>query len=237
MLAINRGGRHAVERFQLESQGGKPQLVWRDCIPLPKEVSANSVSGLANGDIYVTQSYDPGNKQSWQQRVDAQPTGQLFRWRPGQGWQAAEVARLSGPNGLVLSADGCYAVVAAWSSRELVRQSLPCESGELGGDAKLSLNFMPDNLRWTSAGTVLVTGQQTTPEGLLDCVKGKGGCPEVLSVVEIDPTSMTLVREWHVDAGSDLGLATTALQVADEIWVSSILGHRIARFPFAAEVD
>ncbi|WP_273009660.1 MULTISPECIES: hypothetical protein [Spongiibacter] len=43
---------------------------------------------------------------------------------------------------------------------------------------------------------------------------------------------MKIVQKWRVDAGNDLGLATTALQVGEEIWVSSILGHRIARFPY-----
>lgn len=43
---------------------------------------------------------------------------------------------------------------------------------------------------------------------------------------------MKIVQTWRVDVGNDLGLATTALQVGEEVWVSSILDHRIARFPY-----
>ncbi len=233
LLVINRGGRAAIERFRVDGGSGKPRLTWEDCIPIPSEVSANSLSLLPTGDIYITQTYDPADKESWQRRVDGEDTGRLFHWSPRDGWQAAPVKPMSGPNGLVVSDDGCFAVVAAWSGSELVRQSLPCASTEeKRPDKSLALSFMPDNLRWTSAGTVLATGQHTTPNGLLDCVKGKGECPSVLTVVEVDPASMKIVQKWRVDAGNDLGLATTALQVGEEIWVSSILGHRIARFPY-----
>ena len=89
---------------------------------------------------------------------------------------------------------------------------------------------MPDNLRWTDRDTVLATGQMTTPDALLACVKKTGPCPREVTVTEIDPADMSVVQEWHFDAGETLGLGTTATQVGNEIWVSGILGRVIGRF-------
>ncbi|MFV0277460.1 MAG: hypothetical protein ACK5HY_09790 [Parahaliea sp.] len=234
LVVINRGGRHAVERFDLAIVDGVPALAWRDCVPLPEHISANAVAVLATGELYVTQQFDPRDARSWEKRVRGEPTGQVFRWTPQQDWSAATATALSTPNGLVVTEDGCRAFVAAWSSRQLVRQALPCEGGEEGGenapDQVLDLPFMPDNLRWSAAGTLLVTGQDTTPPRLLECVREGRHCPERLNVMEIDPDSLAVLQRWQLTGDPDLSLGTTAIDVGDEIWVSSILGRRIGRY-------
>jgi hypothetical protein len=111
-----------------------------------------------------------------------------------------------------------------------VRVPLDCKDSAKVTVADAGLAYMPDNLRWTDRGTVLATGQMTTPDGLLACVRQGGPCPDQVVVSEIDPGSMKVLNEWRLDAGETLGLGTTALQVGDDVWVSSILGRVIGRF-------
>jgi hypothetical protein len=230
LLVLNRGSRKAVEIFDVTSGPGVPKLRWRDCLPLPVEVVANSVAAIPEGTVLVTQNSDSRIKDAFARQQRGEKTGQLYAWRPDGGWSTVPGTSLSGPNGVVASADGCYAIVAAWAERRLARVPLPCNGSTKVTTASIDVPYMPDNLRWTDRGTVLATGQITTPDGLLACVRQGGPCPDQVVVSEIDPGSMKTVNEWRLAAGDTLGLGTTALQVGDEIWVSSILGHVIGRF-------
>jgi hypothetical protein len=230
LMVINRGSRKAVEFFSVATATAVPVLRWRDCLPLPPDVTANSLASLADGGIVLTQNSDARDKDSWARQQRGEVTGQLWRWHRESGWTPVPGTSLSGPNGVVASADGCYVLVAAWAERRLVQVPLACSAPNEVTSASASLPYLPDNLRWTDRGTVLATGQLTTPDGLLACVRRSGPCPGQVIVSEIDPEDMSVVHEWHLDAGESLGLGTTALQVRDEVWVSSILGRVIGRF-------
>ena len=204
LYAINRGTRRAIEIFDLSPDAtGKPELAWRSCVAIPEGVFANSVAPHPDGSLLLSNTYDPRDKQSWQKQQQQQVTGEVLQWRKDSGWQGVDGTALSGPNGLVVSADGCYGVVAAWAESRLLRFSLPCGSGETMPPQSLALPFLPDNLRWTDQGSLLATGQITTPDGLLQCVEKDIGCPAQVKVSEIDPLTMTLRREWTV-GGTDL---------------------------------
>ena len=230
LLVINRGSRKAVEIFSVTNVETVPALHWQDCVPLPAEVNPNSVASLPDGGILVTQNSDPRDKDSWAKTQRGEVTGRLYRWEAAAGWKAVPGTDLAGPNGVAASKDGCFAVVSGWANRRLIRAPLDCAAGRSSKTAAVSLSYMPDNLRWTDRDTVLATGQMTTPDALLACVKKTGPCPREVTVTEIDPADMSVVQEWHFDAGETLGLGTTAIQVGNEIWVSGILGRVIGRF-------
>jgi sugar lactone lactonase YvrE len=235
LLVANRGERKAVEIFSvIDTSGGVPELTWQDCIPLPPHIVANSLAPHPDGSVLVTQSSDPRDEQAWAKRERGEVTGQVFQWRSSTDWVPVPGSALSGPNGLAVSLDGCYAVVAAWAERRLVRLPLDCASERSVSRASIGLSFMPDNLRWSSRGTILATGQLTTPEGLLTCVREGGPCPERVQVVEVDPVDLSAAKTWNLHAGDTLGLGTTALEVGDAVWVSSILGRVIGRFTIEA---
>src|SRR5690606_35931196 len=200
LLVINRGSRKAIEVFTMAVEGRVPVLSWRDCIPLPDYLNANSIAPHPDGGFLVTQSFDPRDGDNWARQERGEKTGRLYRWRADTGWSAIPDTFHSGPNGLVVSGDGCVAVFAAWAERRLLRVPLPCgEANEPVKPAATKLPFMPDNLRWTDRGTVLATGQVTTPNKLLDCVRENSSCPGELVVAELDPDAMALVAEWRLD--------------------------------------
>ncbi|WP_258957156.1 hypothetical protein [Rhodococcus globerulus] len=174
----------------------------------------------------VTSMYDPmepGNP--FERMFSGVDTGRVLKWTPEQGWASLPGTELGGANGVLMSPDGQSVIAAAWTQNKVVRISTSAPYAK----AEIELPFLPDNLRWTESGTILVTGQDITMDDVLMCNGGEGtNCPTGYTVLEIDPSTMT--AEVAVDASSSpISLATTALPVGDEIWVGSITGDRIAR--------
>lgn len=226
LYAINHG-RHSVEVFDLDTSNESIGATWVGCIPIPDNVSANGVAPLPDGSgIVVSSMFDPtvaGNP--FERMFTGVDTGQIMKWTRGSTWEAIPNSELGGANGVAVSEDGQYVLAAGWTQRKVVK--IP-----LNGTADrttLELPFLPDNLRWTDRGTVLVTGHDVTIDDVTTCNAGEGtDCPSGYSVFEIDPETMT--SDLVVDGSqSEVSLATTAVQVGSEIWVGSITGDRIYR--------
>ena len=89
-------------------------------------------------------------------------------------------------------------------------------------NAQADLPFQPDNLRWTPAGTLLVTGQAFDNYDDLQTCAGQGNnCPVGYQIMEIDPTTMTPSSRFTSDDPA-FGLATVAAPVGDEVWVGDV---------------
>ena len=86
-----------------------------------------------------------------------------------------------------------------------------------------NLNFLPDNLRWTERGTLLVAGQNASPERLFGCQARHGPCPLGFTVAELDPATLG-VRVLVTGGDAAFGGATGALFV----WARS-LGRQLSR--------
>ncbi|WP_230597336.1 hypothetical protein [Rhodococcoides fascians] len=229
LYAINHG-RHSVEVFDLDASGESIDATWVGCIPIPDDVSANGVAPLPDGGgIVVSSMFNPSEAGNpFQRMFTGVDTGRIMKWTRGGTWEAIPNSELGGANGVVVSEDGRYVMAAGWTQRKVVK--IP-----LNGNADrvtLELPFLPDNLRWTDRGTVLVTGHDVTIDDVTTCNGGEGtDCPTGYHVFEINPTTMTAA---HVIDGSesDVSLATTAVQVGSEIWVGSITGDNIYRVDF-----
>jgi hypothetical protein len=226
--------RESIEAFDLDvSNANAPKLRWTGCVVVPATVNPNSVAALPNGGFVVTdfvnQKLGPlTGEKARTILASGGDTGSVFEWGPARGWREVPGSQGSAPNGIAASPDGQTLYVSMWGSRKLV--AVP-RSGEGGARWELPLDFLVDNLRWDGEGHLLATGQHTDVNGLLTCYTGQDCTPVTAYVVRIDPQThehTNLVTGFK--ASEDFALATSAIKVNDQLWVSSVISPRILKF-------
>ena len=94
----------------------------------------------------------------------------------------------------------------------------------------VKLDFMPDNISWTSKKTMLAAG-----------VKGaRGNCPpasstpcnQAFGIAEIDPGKMAAKTVFDSEGkGALIGGVSEALQVGNSIYIGAFQGDRIVKIP------
>ncbi|NYE47183.1 sugar lactone lactonase YvrE [Spinactinospora alkalitolerans] len=228
LYAVNHGGREAVEVFELDVSGDFPKSVWVGCVEMPANVFPNGVAAVPDGDgIVVTNmksSEDPGDMEKM---FAGEDTGEVIEWSPDEGWEEVPGSAMPAPNGVAISEDGQAVFVASWTSREIVRLARDSDVER----SVAEVEFLPDNLRWSPDGGLLVTGQPLRSfDEFTACQADHEQCPAGFSVVEIDPDAMEGREVFHSDS-EVFRLATTALPVGDETWIGSVAGTDIARIP------
>ncbi|MBC7505154.1 MAG: hypothetical protein H7267_05455 [Sandarakinorhabdus sp.] len=75
----NRGGREAIEVFDVVMRTRRPRLTWRVCLPLPPGQGANSVCVFADGTVLATVLARPGTAIA--DFVTGRVTGAVWQWR------------------------------------------------------------------------------------------------------------------------------------------------------------
>jgi hypothetical protein len=124
---------------------------------------------------------------------------------------------------VVVSDDGQTIYFNSWTGRQLIRLAL---DGDRPERTELDLPFMPDNVRWSADGKLLVTGQATTVAELLpQAMTGTAVLPA--TVWKVDPESFTSEQLIGPD-DEQFGLVATAIEVGGELWLSNACGDRIA---------
>lgn len=193
---------------------------------IPGHRRGNGVAALPDGSGFVaTNAFDATAPPDFKAIVEGRFSGDVRLWQSGKGWSTIPSSTLPGPNGITVSADGGTVYVADWPSRRVV--AIPVQGGLPKTVA--TTEFLPDNLRMTTAGTILTTGQDITPADLKTCGAGEGpGCPPGYSIVKIAPTSGEATVVYR-SADPEFGMATTAAPVGDEIWVGRVGKDGIAR--------
>lgn len=220
LYVVNHGGRESIEWFNVFLRP-KPQLQWRGCVVLPAGAMANAVAATESGQLYVTTTGRPldGSKPL------TLFGGEVLSWEVDTGWQAVANSKVAAANGIVVSADGNRLYVASWIEREVVlldinnqrRQSIP-------------LPFLADNLHWNSDGRILVTGQQTTAEVVMQCYTStQDHCTIPSAIAVIDPVSLAVPCVVPVAQN----MATVAVPVGNQLWLGTARGDTIYRLPAA----
>jgi hypothetical protein len=228
LLVIDHGGGEAVDRLLIDIGGDVPVIIEGDRIVQPPRTSGNALAHMADGFV-LTSMFDPDDMQRLSRFAEAEPTGGVWRWTRAGGWSRFGSLELSGANGIAAAADGTAVYVSEWSARRIWRLDSRGEPVR-----HVQTRFLPDNLRWTSGGQLLVAGQLARPEALFGCVARGEECPLAFEVAVVDPNTLTL--ELKLSAGQQqatewgFGGATGALEVGNEWWVGSFTGERIARF-------
>ncbi|MEV4886716.1 SMP-30/gluconolactonase/LRE family protein [Chitinophaga ginsengisegetis] len=224
LFVISHGSEETIEIFDVDLRSEDLQITWSKSIGLPTTVWANGIVVSPDETVFVTSMYDPADKKFIDEFEKGKPTGQVWKWTSGQGWQTLNGKLLSGANGIEISRDGQILYVSEWATRRLWRFSL----NRAIVDSYIQLDFLTDNLRWTEKGNLLLAGQKASPAILFKAhslQQAVGG--NQFSVAEINPVTFT--ANSLIDGGDrDFGWGTVAIAVGAEIWVGSSLTSRIA---------
>ena len=230
LMAVNHGGREAVEVFDVDLGGADPKLTWTGCIVAPKGAWPDDIAILPKGGFIATSLWDPKDEGRVEKLTGAQAVGGLFEWHSDSGWAAVPGSEvLSGPNGVVVTPDGAHAYVAAWSGKQIA--TLDRGTGQI---TTVDVTFPADNLVWEADGkTIFVGGILGTVAEALDCFgSDKTNCPETgLVVARFNPADNTVTTLYEGRYFGQFGAATGAIDVGDEIWVNSFRSDRVAVFP------
>jgi hypothetical protein len=232
LYAVNHGGREGVEVFDVDLSKGKPAFTWVGCAVVPKHFWPDGVASLPNGEIVVTSLWDPEDPHRLDKLSKGEVVGGLDTWSPEKGWAEVPGSKgLSGPNGVITSADGKEIFVAVWSGKEVARLSY----GKTPVEKKtVHTGFLTDNLRWgPDDHTIFVGGQATSVKQVLECFESQAvNCPKVpFQIDSMDPSTMKLNTLIKAGSHGEFGAGTGAIRVDDHLWVSSFRADRIGIFP------
>jgi hypothetical protein len=229
LLVIDHGGGEAVERLRIDIRSDTPVISDGERIAQPPGTSGNALAHMPDGGFVLTSMFDPDDPDTLSKFAKGEVTGGMWRWSDDGGWRRFGTLGLSGANGIAASPDGSAVFVSEWSARRVWRLG---PDGEPAGHS--DIGFLPDNLRWTPRGQLLLAGQRARPEQVFGCVARGERCPLAFEVVELDPETLTTVSRVAANETQaqlwSFGGATGALEVGDEIWVGSLTGERIAKF-------
>ncbi|MBB3085575.1 SMP-30/gluconolactonase/LRE family protein [Geodermatophilus sabuli] len=229
LYVVYHGGRESIEVFSLDVRGKQPTISWRGCVVAPEGAIPNSVVALPDGGIAMTKFWD-SRSPLFPQLFSGEPSGSLWTWHRESGWAEVPGSQLFGPNGIEVSEDGATLYTAETMKQRVV--SIPTAGGDPTELAQM--DFLPDNLRWTEAGTLLTTGQEyvpVTPEQVQACaVTGfdvPDSCIPGFDIVEIDPVAGTSETVFSTRT-TEYRYTTVAAPVGREIWVGGNAINSIA---------
>jgi SMP-30/Gluconolactonase/LRE-like region len=234
IYVVNHGGRESIEMFELKQSGATSDLIWHGCV-VSKE-AFNDVAVQPDGGFIATHPTalqppsPPGGQVKGPPTFDlfsGQASGYVSRWIPGKGETELPGTRAGYPNGVLVSSDGRTTYFNAWTAKEVHKYDLK-EGKETG---MVKLDFMPDNISWTSKRTMLAAG-----------VKGaRGNCPassstpciQAFGIAEIDPAKMAAKTVFDSEGkGALISGVSEALQVGNSIYIGAFQGDRIVKIPF-----
>ena len=217
LYVVHHGGRESIEVFEFDARTKAPTLTWIGCAVAPDPIGLNSVVGLSDGGFITTNFLPRGTDAAARERMMAgEINGEVWEWHPDTGWKKVPGSEAAGPNGLEISEDGKWLYIGGWGSQSFIRLSrgqTPVKRDSV------SVGFRLDNLRWAPDGTLLAAGQGGTAPS------------QTSNVVKVNPTTLKveeLIRHPNIDG---FGVSTVAIQVANELWLGSVRGDRIAIFP------
>lgn len=213
LYAANHGDRQAVEVFDVDARGTHPVLRWVGCVPMPAGILPNAVAPLPEGGLLVISFHDPNDPQAWARMARGEDTGLILEWQPGKGLRELPGSRMSGGNGLAVSADGNEIYASAWSGSRLV-----VLSRRDGSRREIPLPFLPDNLHRLEDGTLLVGGQRTTAAAVGAC-RGPH-CPQPWVVARVDPASGRTETLLEGPGSERVDYACGALAVDGQLYVT-----------------
>jgi hypothetical protein len=229
LLVVNHTGREAVEFLEPLPDGKGWKAVWRGCVENHLGSLLNDVAATPEGGFVATAMFDFAAMKAdptLQKLLDGRNTGYLTVWRPGAGLSKVDGSEAPFPNGIQLSSDGRYAWFAAWTAKAVWAFDLQAQRMLI----KVPLDFMPDNLSWSSDGRLLATGIASA-EIFRSCfVEKREFCPSAFAIAAIDPHSGVAGTLYQAQALAFSG-ASVAVQVGADVYVGAFTGDRMLLLP------
>ncbi len=229
VYAVNHGGRESVEVFTLTVTDDDISIVWKGSVPTPDGMTGNSVAPLSDG-FLVTIPMTKNNLGTFLSFLRGKPTGMVYKWTAAEGFREIPGSELAGNNGIAVSPDEKWVFVNGYSDRSVTRISLTDPQDE---PVTAALSFLPDNIRYSADGSLLVTGQDTNILTVVLFTNGSniGVSPSDTMVAELDPETMEVTEVLHFPKFRAFGGGTTALYMGDDLWISSFRAQRIMILP------
>ena len=214
LYVVRHGEREAIEVFEVDAGGETPGLTWIGCTVAPEGLGLNAVVALPDGGFAAS----------------SPRTGDLWEWHTGDGWIRVPGSEEIGPNGLEISADGRWFLVAGYGSQSVIRLSRG--QTPVRKDA-VEVGFNIDNVHWAPDGTLLAAGHRAPTRGRVGECIGRRTCEGITShVARVDTDELTSREIFTYPTNDYLILGTVAIEVGDELWVGGVAGGtRIARVP------
>ncbi|MEX2481299.1 MAG: hypothetical protein WD928_10600 [Gammaproteobacteria bacterium] len=227
VLAVNHGGREAIELFELRdaSDPNAVNLRWRGCIIAPEGAWLNDVVGLPDGGLAATHMVERGTGEealleSERRRDDI---GHVLGWMPDSGWRVIPGSQSALPNGIEVSADGTVLYINEYFGDRVY--ALERASGRRLWQTAVDA---PDNSSWGDDGRLLVTSHHDNLQAVFACNAAPlRPCALRYAIVAIDPENGN--RLTVVEGGDALfGAATVAVELGERLYLGSFVGDRMA---------
>jgi hypothetical protein len=221
---VHHGFRESIEVFEIDTRPATPTFTWIGCVVAPATAAFNSVTPLPEGGFAATSP----NRRVKPPNPDPTNTGEIWEWNPKDGFKIVPGSESQGPNGIEASRDGRWLYVNLWPARKVMRLS----RGQTPIVKDLvDMAFQPDNIRFQPDGSLLAAGHGGPDTArVIQCLMKV--CADAASVVaRIDPKAWTAREIIRYPANEKFFSSTVALQVGKEIWIGTITGNRIARYP------
>jgi hypothetical protein len=220
LYVVNHGGRDSIEIFAVRGVGDAATLAWRGCMVLPAGTSGNDVAVGGDGTVVVSNYSSAVDSLLDNVKIGlGWTTGDVLLWRRSVGWSHVPGTAASAANGVALSPDGKTLYYAETGGGRFVRIGL-----DGTGRAEIDVPGGPDNLSWTSRGT-LYLASHTSNIAFLGCLIGRA-CRSPWVLLEIDPESMRADVVLKHD-GSVVGAVASAQQVGALVYLGAVFGDRI----------
>lgn len=222
LYVINHSTREAIEKFELDFNSSTPQIKWLENIALPAPVWANGLVIDSREKIYVTSMYNPKDTDFLEKFQHKKVTGRIWQWDRTKKWRKLSKSQFSGANGIALSADEKNLYIAEWAGQKV--HLLSTIDGRVS--QSVNVDFLPDNIRWSAEGNLLIAGQRGLPKEVF-LSRGISEENMYFSVMEIDSTltvKKTLIRDGHRNFAN----ATVAIQINNTYWLGCVENNKIA---------
>jgi sugar lactone lactonase YvrE len=194
---------------------------------------ANAVAIGTDGEIFVTAAGDRFPRAQGSDLPKEFPASGVLGWSSGSGWRTIPSGITGLSNGIVISADGRFLYAADWLKKTITQIDLE----RTGAYRAVTVDFLPDNLRWGSDGALWVAGQNASVQAVFECFTSRRtSCGLASGVAEIDPAAMTVTCQQEVPATAQFSSATTALQFGREVWFGSFRNPSIVTMPLPSRV-
>ena len=227
VYAVNHGGRESIEVFELDARGPAPSAAWVGCVPMPKDLAANSVAAFKDGTLVATVLLLPG--KTFADAFAQRNTGEVLMWTPG--WSAFRPlpgTELPANNGIETSLDEREFYVVSSTLKRIVAFSrsdahTPLRFAQLA-------EFAPDTVRWTGGNRLITAGMIDDEPSCGGPPKSEAGirCSRGYIAATIDPQTMGVTELARGPATPSFTGTAIAVLVGGDLWLGSFNADRLA---------